>query len=303
MAVNQQLKDYIVQQTKLGVSRDAIKSALASAGWNEADITQAFSEIETAPPEIQPAKPSPMVKTVETQPVSFVTSDIFKAKGDSIFKPEASPSSVFPEKPKIVSVDGKGKRSLPGIPAKIVVGLIIVASVGGNAYLFLQNKSASSQIDSLNKINAGLQSDRGSVSKERDSLSSEVNSLNGTITELNNQLSIFAAQPTNSSSGIISFKVKGTVGVSKTQYFVTTPQSVVFYVKNSTDPAVSSALKLFVGKEIEIAGTHQAVSPQLIIVTIKGKSPAEAAGALQPPSPSSSTPSTYLQQTSSSTSQ
>ncbi len=302
MAANQQLKDYIAQQTKLGVSKDAIKSALMSAGWNEPDILQALSETEAVPPEIQPAKPSPMVKPAESSPVSFVTSDIFKPKGDDVFQPkEPIRSAVSESKPEIVSMEEKGKRSLAGKLAKILVGVVFLTLLGGNVYFFLQTRNAGSQVDSLNVTNTGLVAEKDSLSRDKSSLTAEIDSLNKTIAELNNQLSIFAAQPANSSSGIVSFKIKGTISLVKQQYLLTTSQNIILTVKNSTNSSVNAALKLFVGKEAEIAGTHQAGSPQVDVTTINGQSLQEIVNAAATSTAATSTSATSTTQTSTST--
>lgn len=125
MAANQQLKDYIVEQTKLGVSKDIVKTTLLGAGWKEDDVNQAITESELAAQSaasfkpvspiqpiqqaksvesIQQAQPVQSVKPVDTsqtfKPVnmpgsfsvaaksspSFVTSDIFKSKSEPVFQ-------------------------------------------------------------------------------------------------------------------------------------------------------------------------------------------------------------------------
>ncbi len=126
MTANQQLKDYIVEQTKLGVSKDVVKSTLLGAGWKEDDINQAVTEAESGPQEIAPLKPASLVQpaqqasqgqsTQQTQaaqpakpaevlqafkpvnmpassgpvaknsPVPFVTSDIFQPKSEQVFQ-------------------------------------------------------------------------------------------------------------------------------------------------------------------------------------------------------------------------
>lgn len=65
MTANQQLKDYIVEQTKLGVSKDTVKSTLLGAGWKEDDINQAVTEAESGPQEIAPLKPASLVQPIQ----------------------------------------------------------------------------------------------------------------------------------------------------------------------------------------------------------------------------------------------
>jgi hypothetical protein len=67
--ISQQLLDYIKQQTQQGVPPDAIKNALRSNGWAEADIVQAFGSAPT-PQSI----PSPIAPTQTLQPMGSTTS-------------------------------------------------------------------------------------------------------------------------------------------------------------------------------------------------------------------------------------
>ena len=46
---NQQLIDYIKQQLERGVPANSIKEVLSKVGWNELDITQAFSNLNRMP--------------------------------------------------------------------------------------------------------------------------------------------------------------------------------------------------------------------------------------------------------------
>lgn len=139
MTANQQLKDYIVEQTKLGVSKDVVKSTLLGAGWKEDDINQAVTEAESGPQEIAPLKPASLVQpaqqasqgqsTQQTQaaqpakpaevlqafkpvnmpgssgpvaknsPVPFVTSDIFQPKSEQVFQSSGAKSQTSSNSP------------------------------------------------------------------------------------------------------------------------------------------------------------------------------------------------------------
>lgn len=48
--INQQLVDYIKQQSQQGISPENIKNNLLSNGWTETDINQAYSGLSTSPP-------------------------------------------------------------------------------------------------------------------------------------------------------------------------------------------------------------------------------------------------------------
>lgn len=84
--INQDVLAYIRAQEEEGVSRDTIKKSLATGGWSEADMTEAFAMIDgkplvPAPPESAPApehatpdspqeppKPVPSLATISTEP-------------------------------------------------------------------------------------------------------------------------------------------------------------------------------------------------------------------------------------------
>ncbi|MFA5742382.1 MAG: hypothetical protein WCX77_03960 [Candidatus Paceibacterota bacterium] len=62
---NQQLFDYIKQETNKGSSKNQIKKGLSSAGWREADIDEAFAAVES--PDYIPAPRAPMA--ADTNPI------------------------------------------------------------------------------------------------------------------------------------------------------------------------------------------------------------------------------------------
>lgn len=107
MAANQQLKDYIIEQTKLGISKDTVKSALLEAGWKEDDINQAVTETDSGPQEIASLKPSSLVQPIQqvkpTQPVQQAQAQpqpqqAKPAEISQVFKPVNMPGSSSPAK-------------------------------------------------------------------------------------------------------------------------------------------------------------------------------------------------------------
>lgn len=114
MAANQELKNYITEQTKLGVSKDTIKSALLSAGWKEDDISQAVAEasldaqgaVASKPyspiqpvQEVKPSQPTQPIQSIQqTQPVQQAKpvdiSRTFKPAGVSVSSSPAVKSPV-----------------------------------------------------------------------------------------------------------------------------------------------------------------------------------------------------------------
>ena len=67
--VQDQLVEYISTQLKLGVSRDAIKSALTGVGWVSLDVEDTLKKVEGA---TTPASAQPTVAPKMVQPASSV---------------------------------------------------------------------------------------------------------------------------------------------------------------------------------------------------------------------------------------
>lgn len=345
MAVNQQLKDYILQQIKLGVSKDTVKGALVSAGWKEEDVSQAMAESETgrqtvtgesvttvAPvssgpvfspgaaqsPASQPAAAvaSAAVSSAaasspgtgqypasqgSASPVSFVTSDIFKPKGEQVFQPasadkktaqEAKPQTAF------VSADQKEKPSiLGGNVLTISLGVLSVFLLGGNVYLFFQNRNLGPRAGAAPEAvsPSPFEAQVASLTAEKDNLAIQIDSLDKTVTDLSNQLSIFVA-PATSSTAAVPFSVSGVLGGGgKVPYSLTTSKNIALTVKNYKEADVEAALKTLLGTQVELGGTHQPGSIQLTVATINGKplkDAADAARAAASALSASSTPAT-----------
>ena len=64
---NQQLFDYIKQETSKGLPKEQIKQGLLTAGWPEADINEAFIAIE--PPNSVPVPNAPMALASNANPI------------------------------------------------------------------------------------------------------------------------------------------------------------------------------------------------------------------------------------------
>jgi len=307
MAANQELKNYIVEQTKLGVSKDAVKSALLEAGWKEDDVNQAIAEAQPASQgaaaasfkpvspvqqtqPFQPAKPAEVLQTskpvnmsglsspvTKDSPVSFVTSDIFKSRGEPVFQPsgmKSQASSNSPEaKPQVISMapnnksgEGRGRKIF-----SISLGVLSIILLGGNVYFFLQNRDLSSKIGALSGVSASTENQVASLTADKKNLTDQINSINKTLADLNSQISIFAASATGSTS-TVSFEISGTLGGGgKSLYSVTTSKNVVLLIKNSKDTDVDTVLKSLIGTQVGIGGTHQPESNQLTVITINGQ--------------------------------
>ncbi len=252
MAVNQQLKDYVDQQAKVGVPNDVIKTALIEAGWQERDINEAMagplsSAVAGAVKPVETAKPADMAKPVEmakpieikpieakssdaasflsklstgpaaqkkTFPVSFVTSDIFQPKNGPAFETKgiASQTSFSGNNPRVISVAGGTKNDFFKKP------IVPIALAAVSAVLF-----AGAGI--LYAQNSGLQAKLNSVNEESaslkaklDSLASDKNGLTDQITSLNQTVQDLSnqlsifAMPVGTSTAELPVNVKGMLG-------------------------------------------------------------------------------------------
>lgn len=55
--VNQQLRDYVSEQLRLGVAKEAVRGALIESGWAQADVNEVMQSGTGAPAEIKPVAP------------------------------------------------------------------------------------------------------------------------------------------------------------------------------------------------------------------------------------------------------
>ncbi len=107
--VQEQLTDYISSQTKLGVSRDAIKSALVSAGWVAGDVEDTLKKVGAGPAAMpagamstgvavgaKPAQSSPMASTNSSaSPQTIKMSDLISSPfSGSSAKPTSAASAT-----------------------------------------------------------------------------------------------------------------------------------------------------------------------------------------------------------------
>jgi len=322
MTTNQQLKDYITQQTKLGVSKETMKSALLGAGWNEGDVSQAIAEYESglqsaapissAQPVSSVQQPSSVQSPVTQSPVSsagvsapatkpmstFVTSDIFQPKGEAVFK---STAGIQPgpqtQKPQTVSINNESPVKKGGKIVTIALGVVSVILLGGNVYFYFQNNGLRSQVVTPGAAGpdsavAQQAAQITSLTADKDNLTQQISSFNKTIADLTSQLSIFEPASTSSITSV-SFDVSGILGGGgKVLYSLTTSKNIVLTVKNSKDADIEAVLKLLTGKQIELAGTHQPGSVQLTVATINGQSPKDALSALTVPQAATSSTQT-----------
>ena len=329
MAANQQLKDYIDQQVKLGVSKDAIKVALLGAGWQESDVLEAIGggtvsapaaaaqfktpeimkpvevkPIETKPIEVKPVEITPMAKPSipSSMPSSkpFIASDIFQPKKEPMFQPRgnADQKSFSSDKPQIVSLspskNGTGfLGEIKRFALPETIGLIAIAAIGAAVFFYMRNANIETKLAAANQGSSASQTLVASLTSDKANLTDQIASLSQTIDDLQNQLVIFALpQAGSSSTKEIAIKIKGTLrGGGKLSYDIVTDKNIVVSIKNSKDSNVDATLKPLFGNIIEVTGTHSDADYGRSLITVTAVNGAPLVSP-QPSPASTSTPKT-----------
>ncbi len=145
------------------------------------------------------------------------------------------------------SYSGAKSHGSHGMLITDIVLIIIILAVGGVAgFLYMQNKSLSSQLGSLNGQSSGVTSQlsalQAQVAASTTALTAQVSSLTTEKQELQTELSFFAA-PTSATPGATSTAtVSGTVSAGKTGYIITTAYGAKIYVVNPKATKIVEAL-------------------------------------------------------------
>ncbi len=306
--VQPQLVDYIASQVKLGVSRDAIKSALVGAGWMEIDIEDTLKKIEggAAAPASASAKPASLSASAATtssgaspkgaEPQSVRVSDLIAASGSAtsfLSKGQASSGknkfdvAAKPTEPQKLSMKNDiaaaaDPPSKKGLIVKIVGAVLIAGFAGAAGYFYYQNTGLSAEIAKLsgesNNVNAQLSSLMNQVqamSASNTALTGQISSLMEENQTLLGNLSFAAVPPLSSGNAATeTVSIAGALRNVKSSYELTTPYGVLVVVQNSKDPGVDAALKPLLGTATSVAltGTHIPGSQYLVVTAINGAS-------------------------------
>jgi hypothetical protein len=282
--VQESIVEYINTQMKLGVSRDTIKTTLTGAGWVAADVEDTLKKVElakmaqpiaavSAMPSASPAaKPFTPASTVSTgsaspAPQTIRVSDLVSSSTSSspVMKSPTMSTSKSPmtgPAPATVAIpagiktrdtfqatsssSAKPHGSL-GMLVTDTVLIIIILAVGGVAgFLYMQNKSLSSQLGSLNGQSSGVNSQlsalQAQVAASTTALTAQVSSLATQTQELQTELSFFAV-PTSTTPGATSTAmISGIVSAGKTGYVITAAYGAKILVANSKVASVIAAL-------------------------------------------------------------
>jgi len=293
--VQDQLVDYITAQTKLGTSREAMKTTLLGVGWQAVDIDDSFKKIESAaakPMSGSPAMASPIKPAATSGPQVIRMSDLVSSPSGQVEKVSGLPAKSDPSSVAKMSaitknakmtdttfeatpaVRGKSKKAL--IPY-IVFGVVIVGLAGFAAYLYVQNSSLSAQVGSVSGQSANVTAQVSSLTAQVNSLTASSAALVASTTqltaakqELATELSFYAvpAGVTPTSSAI---SVTGSLGVNAGKsYFVTALYGGKIFVANSKDAKVAAVLQPLVGSSTQLSGTFIPGSDVMTVTSVNG---------------------------------
>ncbi len=145
------------------------------------------------------------------------------------------------------SYSGAKTHGLHGMLITDIVLIVIIIAVGGIAgFLYMQNKSLSSQISSLNGQSSGITSQlstlQSQVAASTTALTAQVSSFTTETQELQTELSFFAV-PTSTTPGATSTAtVSGIVSAGRTGYIIAATYGAKIYVANPKAVGMAAAL-------------------------------------------------------------
>jgi cell division protein FtsB len=306
--IQDQLVEYVSSQMKLGVSRDAIKAALAGAGWAPVDVEDTLKKVEglakpaapvgmsTAPMSVstKPASsvtsasfsPSSMTQPGTTQPQSIKVSDLVSAspaaiKNAEMKRPETKNANMQPIQP-MKPIDLKKLSTEPekkgGIVMKIIGVVLIVALAALAGFLYWQNSNLTAKVATIGGTSTDIAASVASLTAQvqaqdasNTELAAEVASFTATNALLQTNLS-FVATPSGAATSSETVSVSGKLSVVKAIYTITTPYGVLVSVQNSKDAKVIAALTALATSTdpVNLTGTHVPGSQFITVTSVNG---------------------------------
>ena len=272
--VQPQIVEYAASQTKLGLSKDLIKSALTGAGWSASDVDDSLKSLGA----------SPAAKPEEKKPggISIKLADLV---GNSKLEPlPAKVGSSVAKKPDASAQQSASEGVTPkkGKARIVAVALAAVAFAGasGAVYFYLQTNdlqtsaaSLRAERDTAKAGTAALTAQVDTLTKDKNDLTTKAGSLAGENELLSAKLSFFIVPPNVASSANMAFVIQGTIaGSASTLYTVTADDGIKVSIKNSKDVNVNAALKDLIGTKVGVSGTHAPGSKEVIVNAVNGAS-------------------------------
>jgi hypothetical protein len=304
--VQEQLTDYISSQMKLGVSRDAIKSALVSAGWVAGDVEDtlnkagavvgaATSQPVTASKPAAAASPSASGSEPQMIRVSDLVSSPFSgsaatAKSTTMSTPAASATPAataakfggtikgnsFEASPTAAMSSMSTKKGGKGMLIMAIVGVILILGLGAVAWYFYSGNAAlAAKVSSLNSQSTSVTSQLTALQSQLTASSTadamQIASLTAANTDLALNLSFYAVPlgtPTSTATPL-PVTISGSIsGGGKAPYAVTTPRGAKIFIANSSDATIAPELKASIGQTAQLSGTYLQGSDEMTVSSI-----------------------------------
>ena len=285
--ITPQLLDYIKGQMQKGATPDMIKTALTKAGWPPNDVSEALS-VATAPmvsmpPTTTPASPaSAATPTTPAKNIDIQPAAASQSQGESMSISFSEPDlqsidlGSVPSEPTKASTFLSGVSSASSMNIKkvlpfIMVGVLILGSVGAAVYFYTKIGESDAQAQTLTAQVATLQAQLNTLNAQNQELNTKVASLGAENASLDSQLSLFASPAiVGTSTQDVAMAVTGMLGNSNGSYTLTTNKNIIFVVKNSKDAGVEATLRPLLGSEVELSGTHAPASRQVTVDKVNG---------------------------------
>jgi hypothetical protein len=291
--VQEQLTDYISSQMKLGVSRDAIKSALVSAGWVAGDVEDTLKKMEGSTATAAPSTASSVSAATPSSPKDGGPEMI--RVSDLVSSPKSTPTSTTPavtaakfggtikgnsfeavsNDTKAASVPMKGGSK--GTLITEIVGVILILGLGGLAWYFYSGHAAlASQVATLNSqsasVTAQLNTLQSQINASSSADASQIASLMTANADLALNLSFYAVPvgtPTSTALTPLPVTITGSIsGGGKAPYAVTTTYGTKIFIVNSSDATLGPELKASLGQTAQLSGTYVEGSDEMTVSSI-----------------------------------
>jgi hypothetical protein len=303
--VQEQLTDYISSQLKLGVSREAIKSALVSAGWIAGDVEDTLKKVGGNAPGMSVSASQPLAAT-NMKPAQIgspqTTSPQMIRVGDLVSSPfsgqaasqgktisaASSPAMATAEKfggtikgnSFEVATAGSGavvspKKSGIGMMIIEIIAIILIFGFAALAWYFYSGNAAlAAKVASLNSQSASVSSQLSALQAQITASSSadaaQMSQLQAENADLALNLSFYAIQPgTSTSTAQLPVTISGLVsGGGRAPYAITTSQGAKIFVANSSDATVAPELKAAIGQTVQLTGTYVEGSDEMTVSSV-----------------------------------
>ncbi len=265
---NSQLIAYASAQLDKGVPREAIAQALVGAGWQQADVDAAITEVmaqrASAPAEtlsVAPVTASPTA-VAETQPV--MTSPVAEAAAPVTATAPETAATTAPLTPSFfattpsLSMDEASATPKRSPWLLIVLGIALaLAIIGAVAYVLMGGTPApASNPDEL-----------ATLQQENAQLKATVATLTENQSKMESELAFFVSTTTPSVTSSVAGRLSTTDAGA---WILTTAHNIVITVSNAKEAALAAALPPFKDAEVTLTGTHAPGSTLLRVTAING---------------------------------